>query len=205
MNWHDSHKIEPLKRIQVSLISAQDLKKLQQPQKKKVHKKKVAKVLKKKKVKPLAPKPKPKPKPKPIKKVIKKSAPEPDFDPFAPVESSTNKTPKAASKPQPDLVNIRSQQLSSQEIDRYIAMMQAAVQQHWKVPAGLQENLPDPVVEMILRRDGSVASVKILNSSGNALLDQTLIHAIRSASPFTIPREQFESFQHNRLRFHPLK
>ncbi|MDQ6968044.1 MAG: energy transducer TonB [Mariprofundaceae bacterium] len=212
----------PLKRIEVSMISAQDLKKMQhkahktQQKKakpiKKVHKPKI-----KKKAKPIKkihkPKVKVKPKKKPVLKlekqkksptIAKKVKEDPNFDPFAPIESSSNKPSKTRSKPKPDMADIMGKQLSTQEIDRYIAMMQAAVQSHWKVPGGINEKTPDPLVEMILQRNGQLLSVKILESSGNSTLDQTLIAAIRAAAPFNVPSKQFESFRNNRIRFHPL-
>jgi len=212
--WQSNHApTPPLKRIEVSMISAQDLKTMQhqahKTQKKvktvkKIHKPKVKAAVKQK----IKPKKKPvlklKPKTKKAVKSTKKVKEDPDFDPFAPVESSSNKTTKTRSKPKPDMADIMGKQLSTQEIDRYIAMMQAAVQSHWKVPGGINENTPDPLVEMILQRNGRLLSVKILESSGNSALDQTLIAAIRAAAPFRVPSKQFESFRNNRIRFHPL-
>jgi len=212
--WQSNHTpTPPLKRIEVSMISAQDLKKMQHQARKtqkkvktvkKTHKPKVKALVKRKiktKKKPVL---KLKPKPKKAVKSTKKIKEDPDFDPFAPIESSSNTSTKTRSKPKPDMADIMGKQLSTQEIDRYIAMMQAAVQSHWKVPGGINEQTPDPLVEMILQRNGRLLSVKILESSGNSALDQTLIAAIRSAAPFNIPSEQFESFRNNRIRFHPL-
>lgn len=190
------------------MISAQALKNMQQKaQKTQPKKAKPIKKTHKPKIKP-KPKKKPvlklKPSPKKTQKVAKKAKVEPDFDPFAPLESNNNKQIKTRSKPKPDVADIMGKQLSTQEIDRYIAMMQAAVQSHWKVPGGINEKTPDPLVEMILQRNGHLLSVRILESSGNSALDQTLITAIRAAEPFNIPSEQFESFRSNRIRFHPL-
>jgi len=213
--WQSTHTpTPPLKRIEVSMISAQDLKKMQhqahKPQKKvkhikKTHKPKIKPVIKRKvktKKKPVL-KLESKKKIK-VKKAAKKVKVEPDFDPFAPIESNSNKQAKPRSKPKPDMADLMGKQLSTQEIDRYIAMMQSAVQSHWKVPGGIHENTPDPLVEMILQRSGRLLSVRILESSGNTILDQTLIAAIRAAAPFNIPAAQFESFRNNRIRFHPL-
>lgn len=128
---------------------------------------------------------------------------EENFDPFAPVQSKSDirRTPKATS---PELANIVSKQLSQKEIDRYIAMMQAAVQEHWKVPASLG-TLTDPLVEVRLSRKGEVETIAILESSGNPAMDDSLIRAIKAAAPFTLPRQQYEAFRTNRIRFHPLK
>jgi len=201
--WQGSHAPEPpLKRIEVSMISAQALKKLQHPK----SAKKVQAVKKKSPPKPKqVVKPVAKLKPAKVKPASSKIQDEPDFDPFAPIASNSDTPDKSRSKPKPDIADLMGKQLSTQEIDRYIAMMQAAVQRHWKVPGGISENTPDPVVEMVLLRNGHLQSLKILESSGNSAFDQTLISAIQAAEPFNIPLEQFESFRVNRIRFHPLK
>jgi len=244
--WQQQHRpSEPLKRIEVMMISAKDLAKLEQQARnrpkpiKHVKPKKVKpkpKVVKPPKPKPpvakpivkIKPKPKPpvaklvvkiKPKPAPKAKTkavpkpapVKKKAPAPakvkpdeNFDPFAPLASSTDKkVSKKASTSQPELADLAGKQLSTSEKERYIALMQAAVQKHWKVP--VSTNFTDPLVEMRLFPSGDVASVKILESSGSDVLDASLIRAIKAAAPFQLPRQQFEFFRVNRLRFHPLK
>jgi len=97
------------------------------------------------------------------------------------------------------------EQLSQRELDRYIQKIQEAVLQHWKVPANSNDIDQDPEVQMNLNRDGSVRKVEILISSGSPALDHSLIRAIEAAQPFILPREQFEVFRNNRIRFHPLK
>jgi len=236
--WQQQHRIEPLKRIEVMMISAQQLAKLEQQSHRKAKpvKHQQAKVKPKVKAKPIVkPKPKPKPKaivkpkpkpkkpvakvkakpapvikPKPSKKPVAKKAVkakvEDNFDPFAPLASTTDRTvsTKKASTSRPELANLMGKQLSSSEKEHYIALMQAAVQEHWKlaVSAG---TFTDPLVEMQLLPSGAVASVKILESSGNHTIDASLIRAIKAAAPFEVPRQQFEFFRINRIRFHPLK
>jgi len=229
--WQQQHHHEPLKRIEVMMISAQQLAKLEQQSRRKAKqvKHKQVKVQSKPKVKkqPKRKKPvvKPKPKPKPKKPAIKtKPAPEPrpvkkavakkhakarvadDFDPFAPLASTTDRSvsSKKASTSRPELANLMGKQLSSSEKERYIALMQAAVQEHWKLAVSTGK-FTDPLVEMQLLPSGAVASVKILESSGNEALDASLIRAIKAAAPFELPRQQFEFFRINRIRFHPIK
>jgi len=215
--WQSTHTpTPPLKRIEVSMISAQDLKKMQHHTHKTQKKTKHHKSIHKPKPKPIAKK-KITSKKKPVLKLQSKQAikekkttkkiklkSQPDFDPFAPLESNSDKPTKTSAKPKPNMAELMSKQLSTQEVDRYIAMMQAAVQSHWKVPGGINENTPDPLVEMVLQRNGQLLRVRILESSGNSALDQTLISAIRAAAPFNIPAAQFESFRNNKIRFHPL-
>ncbi len=181
--WQKQYQSEPLKRIEVAMISAKELAKLQHPAKKS---------------RPRMPvKSKPGPKLNPAPKAQEA------FDPFAPLASSTDrKTPARA--PRSELANLAGKQLSKQEMNRYIVLIQAAVQRHWKVPASLS-HISDPLVEMRLQPDGSVASVKLLESSGSQTLDNSLIRAIHAAAPFQLPRKQFEFFRINRIRFHPLK
>jgi len=219
MFWQHQHKIEPLKRIEVMMISAKQLSKLEHHARRRpVHAKKhhikprklKHKKIKHKKVsrpKKLA---KPKPKTKTIKKhAVKKSAAaksNDDFDPFAPIASSTDRsaTRKKASTSRPELANLAGKQLSRTEKERYIALMQAAVQQHWKLPVSAAE-FTNPLVEMHLLSNGNIATVKILESSGNAAIDASLIRAIQAAAPFELPRQQFEFFRVNRIRFHPMR
>ncbi len=187
--WQSLSTPEPLKRIEVQMISAKELKNMQIAEKmRSIQKKRAAQ-----------PKPKPAVKPK-----QKKSSAEDTFDPFAPMASESDvTTPKSSTNN--DLADIMGKQLSQKELDRYIAMMQKAVQDHWKVPAGVDSSIPDPLVEMILNRNGTVASARIVESSGNSALDQTLITAIYAAAPFQVPDKQFEAFRTNQVRFRPLK
>ncbi|GAV21100.1 colicin import membrane protein [Mariprofundus micogutta] len=218
--WQGQRQEEPLKRIEVMMISAKELARLEQQARRKPKPTKQVKA--KEKAKPKASvKPKPKAKVKPVLKLAparakpkpqpkqKRKAAEkvdPDFDPFAPVASTTDRSESTlkASTSRPDIANIMGQQLSKNELERYIALMQARVQDNWKVPASA-DNAKDPLVEMQLAPTGEVVSVKILESSGNDLLDASLIRAIHAAAPFELPRQQFEFFRVNRIRFHPLK
>jgi len=167
--------------------------------------------LQKKSRKPVAKPKRVKPKAKPVLKFDSKPAKktqvkevEDNFDPFAPMASKSDiTTPKPAARN--DMADIMGKQLSKKELDAYIAMMMESVKRHWKVPAGVDGSTPDPLVEMVLRRNGSVVTVHIIESSGNAALDQTLIKAIHAAAPFKVPQQQFEAFRINQIHFRPLK
>jgi TonB family protein len=212
--WQQHHRNEPLKRIEVMMISAKELAKLQQQAQPKTKAK--ARKPKPKKSKPKAAKVKPaaKPKPKRASRPKKKATArvKDDFDPFAPVSSKTDRksspaTTRTERKPQttqPELADIAGKQLSNKEKDRYITMVQAAIQEQWKVPASLSDAV-DPLVEVRLLSNGEVESISILESSGSSALDASLIRAIRAAAPFQLPARQFEFFRVNRMRFHPLK
>jgi len=200
--WHRQTQEIHFKSVKVHLISAHQLERLQHRvhPKTKHHKPKI-------KPKPVV-KPKPKPvlklKPKPVLKHKAKLKPkaEDNFDPFKPMESTTDV--ESAPVISPKAAQVFQGQLSKQEINRYIALIQAAVQSHWKVP-NIGKDVKDPLVEMVLNPGGSVREVRILESSGNTALDASLVRAIEAASPFQVPREQFELFRNNKIRFHPLR
>jgi TolA protein len=136
----------------------------------------------------------------PARKPAKAEAP---FDPFKPLESKQDTTATTTrSNNSGTLANMQMQQLSQQEMNRYIAMIQASVERHWKVPVSLGP-VKNPLVELRLNPDGSVASIRILESSGNAALDDSLGRAIMAAAPFQLPQKQFEAFRDNRIRFVP--
>lgn len=192
--WQSTSKPEPLNRIEVMMISGAELAKLQKQASKPV--------VKPKKIKPKA-RPVLKFKPKPLKKAPLREV-EDDFDPFTPMQSRSDiTTPKKAARN--DMAEIMGRQLSQKELDRYIAMMKQAVESKWKVPAGVDGSISDPLTEMVISRNGSVISARIVESSGNMALDQTLINAIHAAAPFKVPQQQFEAFRVNRIRFRPLK
>ena len=189
--WQSVSAPEPLPRIEVEMISAKDLKNLQIAEKMRVlQKKRAAKAMQKPVLKPKS-------------QPEKQKAAKDDFDPFAPVESESNVTTPAASRN--DMADIIGKQLSSQEIDQYIARMKQAIQNKWKVASDAGK-VSNPLVEVVLSPNGRVASARIIESSGNDSLDQTLLTAIYAAEPFQVPsRSQFEPFRVNRIWFEPLK
>jgi len=199
--WHRQTQTFHPVSVKVHLISAHQLARLQHHAhpKKKRHK---PKTKPKHRVKPrLKPVLKFKPKPAIKHKIKPKPRVEDNFDPFKPMESTTDV--KSAPVISTKAAEVFQGQLSKQEINRYIALIQTAVQQHWKVP-NIGKDVRNPLVEMILNPDGSVRNVQILESSGNVALDASLVRAIETASPFQVPRQQFELFRNNKIRFHPL-
>jgi TonB family protein len=187
--WQSVSAPDPLPRIEVEMISGKELKNLQIAEKmRSIQKKRAA-----------MPKPKPAVKPKQKQQAIAKD----DFDPFAPVESESNVTKPTAGRN--DMADMIGKQLSTQEIGRYIAMMKQAIEKRWKV-ASDPGKVSNPLVEVVLNPNGRVASARIIDSSGNPTLDQTLLAAIYAAEPFQVPpRSQFEPFRVNNISFEPLK
>jgi len=134
-----------------------------------------------------------------------------DFDPFAPQQSTTNAPTQARKHHRvrptslPTTDNPLTHGMTNQEINRYIARIQRQVQNQWKVPAKSPKQLNDPEVLLRLNRDGSIAQISISTSSGDPIMDHTLIKAIQAAAPFDLPPNNFDLFQVNRMTFHPLR
>lgn len=193
--WDIHHTPEPLQRIQVSMITPAELDRM-------IHQAATARVHERESPRPEKIQQKPSPLPA-LKQQPAKSKPEEPFDPFKPLESkqdvTTSPTPHARNNA---MAQMQMQQLSQQEINRYIDMIRQAVEQHWKVPLSLG-HVDNPLVELRLNPDGSVASIRILEGSGNAAMDASLSRAIMAAAPFQLPRKQFEAFRDMKLRFIP--
>ena len=208
--WHRPREFHP-QSVQVRLISARQLKSMQHhaPARRKKHHQKIERKHRTPSVaphvmhkSPRQPKP-PSPKAKQARTHAHAAKSEPDFDPFKPLASTSDVHSSAPVKSKP-AADVFAGQLSKQEINRYIALIQQAVQSHWKVPTAVGD-VRDPLVEMNLNPDGGIASVQVRESSGSPALDASLIRAIRAAAPFRIPARQFEAFRHNLIRFRPLR
>ncbi len=204
--WRSEHVKVPERVVQVKMVSLAELQSMI-PKSKPVSKAKPhvnkPKVLPKLKPKPLVkPKPTLKPKAKPKKKAVVEE--ELDYDPFAPMESAPKKRKKKKTNTATTLNTMLEAQLTDTEMNHYIAGMQQAVEQQWKVPTEMLGKLNDPLVELKLLPTGQVSSVRILESSGSKQLDSTLLQAIYAAAPFDIPSQQYGLFKTNLIRFHPL-
>lgn len=227
--WHNAPKPIKERTIQVKMVSLQDLQEMMAKPKLEpaIATPPPAKLLPppppppKPEVKPeIKPKPalppvaKPTPKKVEPKKVTpKKVTPkkvepkklEPNYDPFAPLESKGETPRKAKVSGEKELNKMLTAQLSDEAINHYILGMQKAVERQWKVPTEMINRVNDALVELTLFPNGKVAKVHILESSGSTLLDQTLLQAIYAAAPFDVPKQQFELFKHNVIRFYPLR
>lgn len=211
--WQPERKPMPERLIQVNMVSLKTLQAM-------IHKPEV-KEKSKPKVKPkVKPKPKPKPQPKKKPKAVlpaklahkpkkKKVVEEPDYDPFAPLESTPEPNVTTARKPKTTskkvLQDLLQGQLSEQEINRYILGMQKAVEQQWKVPMEMMDRVKPALVSLTLAPTGDVLKVTILESSGSTMLDDSLRKAIYAAAPFKLPNKQFELFKNNTIRFYPIE
>lgn len=81
---------------------------------------------------------------------------------------------------------LRAQQQSV--IDEYKAKILMAISQQWIVP----ENMPKDIISKLLIQvgpGGVVLDVKLVQSSGNSVLDRSAIAAVRKASPLPVPAD----------------
>jgi len=219
--WQTERKPMPEHLIQVNMVSLKTLQAMmQKPEVKTKHKSK-SKPKAKPKTKPKAkqkPKPTPKPRKKPKAALVskpshkpkkKKVVEEPDYDPFAPLESTSEPPLEKASKPKKNskqvLQDLLQGQLSEQELNRYILGMQKAVERQWKVPMEMMDRVRPALVSLTLAPTGDVLKVTILESSGSGMLDESLRKAIYAAAPFELPSKQFELFKNNTIRFYPIE
>ncbi len=199
MHWQRQHTPDaPVRRIEVALVSASQLDRIRRHHADQRH------ASPPRKPRPRKAAPRRQAHPAQQAKPARKPKPEPAFDPFAPLESPADQAGNSAPERREEPIELPGQRLSRSELERYIARIRARVQANWKVPAEVRA-ARDPLVEVRLAPDGSVVAARVLESSGNAALDASLIRAIHAAAPFDLPREHFSLFRVNRIRFHPLR
>ncbi len=89
-------------------------------------------------------------------------------------------------------------------VDKYKALIVAAIGQQWLVPSGVSKNL-SVVYEIELAPGGVVLSVQLVKSSGNLALDQSAETAIYKASPLPVPKDPvaFDNFRDLHLTVSP--
>lgn len=89
-------------------------------------------------------------------------------------------------------------------INKYKALILSAIGQQWLIPTGVSHTLQS-VYEVHLAPGGTVLSVTLVTSSGNAALDQSAKIAILKASPLPVPKSprQFDNFRDLRLTVSP--
>jgi len=77
--------------------------------------------------------------------------------------------------------------LKSVEYIRYVNYMQATLKGNWAW-AGPQRSLK-ALVRFSVKENGEIAGVKIVQSSGDPLYDESVIRAVKKSSPLTAPPE----------------
>ncbi|MBU0456119.1 MAG: cell envelope integrity protein TolA [Gammaproteobacteria bacterium] len=97
----------------------------------------------------------------------------------------------------------RNQELMS-EMAKYKALILNAIGQQWIMPKNTDKNLSTEL-SIRLAPGGTVLDVSLLRSSGNAVLDRSVITAVRKASPLPVPRDPtvFNQFRELHLVVRP--
>lgn len=90
------------------------------------------------------------------------------------------------------------------EIDKYKALILQAISQQWIVPEAVKKGLETKLAVRIAP-GGAVLSVKIIQTSGDAILDRSAQTAVLKASPLPVPKDltTFESFRTINLTARP--
>jgi colicin import membrane protein len=85
------------------------------------------------------------------------------------------------------------------EKTRYLSIIKSRIESRWYVPPNSGRSYV--VLRIQLLPSGELSSVKVIESSGNAALDQSALAAVRAVNKFEVPKEQrffdeyFRSFQ----------
>ena len=97
----------------------------------------------------------------------------------------------------------QTKQLQS-EIDKYKALIVAAISQNWLVPPGANKNLSCQLL-INVGPGGVVLNVKVVRSSGNFALDNSAKTAVFKTSPLPVPKDPklFNDFRQLQLTVKP--
>ena len=84
------------------------------------------------------------------------------------------------------------------QVDKYKALVLNTISQHWIVPENVNKKLSTQLTIRVAP-GGTVLSVHVLKTSGNAVLDRSVINAVWKASPLPVPQDpvvfaQFREF-----------
>lgn len=122
---------------------------------------------------------------------IKKIAPSPKIEETLVVPRTEQAAPAAPA-------------VDQKEIDRYRAMIAKTISRYWVVPANLDKNLTT-ILLLRLAPDGSVLEARIVQPSGEALLDRSALAAVHKASPLPVPEDSvlFDQFRELRVKVRP--
>ncbi len=99
----------------------------------------------------------------------------------------------------------QSEQRAAAMVTEYTDQIRAHTSSYWSYPSVVKPE-DEVTVKIVLVPTGEVVSVEVVKSSGNALLDSSVLQAIRKASPLPVPKDirVFEkSFRNFTMKFRP--
>jgi colicin import membrane protein len=90
------------------------------------------------------------------------------------------------------------------EIDKYKALIIAAISQHWIVPQDVANNISCQLLVHVAP-GGDVLNIDLVKSSGNDVLDRSARTAVLKASPLPVPKDPtlFNNFRLLKLTVRP--
>ena len=124
---------------------------------------------------------------------------------------STTQTTSDLEKSLQNQISTEEQQISAtrstviqSEVDKYKALILNTIGQQWIMPANVNKNLSLQLM-IHLAPGGTVLDVSILQSSGDAVLDRSVLTAVWKASPLPVPAdlELFDQFRELHLTVRP--
>lgn len=169
------------------------------------------------------PKPEPKPEPKPKPKVEKPKAQKPKVE--KPKVEKPQPKPKVPDFKQPSMEQLMAEEQLEmanegqaekpgtgeadskikEETASYVDAIRTSVEQRWRVPGNFRNRTDLSVqVRIELIPGGEVSSVSVVKSSGYPHFDDSLVAAVKLASPLPVPKgEEFEQFRNFIITFNP--
>ncbi len=75
------------------------------------------------------------------------------------------------------------------------------IETNWVRPPGLKTDGMGAIIEVTVDIDGNVINQRVIESSGQAFYDDSLLRAVRKSIPLPIPRDKFDQFRVLELHF----
>ncbi len=83
------------------------------------------------------------------------------------------------------------------EVARYKGLIRSQITRNWMFPASYQKGMKCKILVRLIP-SGDVASVRIIQSSGNSAFDRSVEMAVNKASPLPVPKSSSGLFDHFR-------
>lgn len=88
------------------------------------------------------------------------------------------------------------------ETQKDVAFLKRHIEKHWYRPPGMDALDRMKVVIMIdVNRDGTVASMEVVHSSGRRFFDNSILRAVRKSVPLPLPPEKYDMFKTIQISF----
>jgi len=69
----------------------------------------------------------------------------------------------------------------------YFLRLKKRVEKNWNLPEGVRFSEGTTILSVLINRDGSLSSSKMVSSSGQALFDYEALQAVKTSAPFEPP------------------